>query len=29
MMGGLDYTPAGYRVVTIEGSALTSYHRDR
>jgi len=27
MMGGLDYTPAGYRVVTIEGSALTSYHR--
>ncbi|MBA3451703.1 MAG: metallophosphoesterase, partial [Deltaproteobacteria bacterium] len=27
MMGGLDYTPAGYRVVTIEGGALGSYHR--
>ncbi len=27
MMGGLDYTPAGYRVVTLEGGALSSYHR--
>lgn len=27
MMGGLDYTPAGYRVVTLDGGALSSYHR--
>ncbi len=27
LMGGLDFTPAGYRVVTIDGSHLTSYHR--
>jgi outer membrane protein assembly factor BamB/predicted phosphodiesterase len=27
LMGGLDFTPAGYRVVTIEGGKLTSYHR--
>jgi outer membrane protein assembly factor BamB/predicted MPP superfamily phosphohydrolase len=27
MMGGLDYSPAGYRVVTLDGDTLTSYHR--
>ncbi|MDB4961293.1 MAG: hypothetical protein JWP01_1292 [Myxococcales bacterium] len=27
MMGGLDYAPAGYRVMTLDGGALTSYHR--
>jgi outer membrane protein assembly factor BamB len=28
LMGGLDFTPAGYRVVTIDdGGKLTSYHR--
>jgi outer membrane protein assembly factor BamB len=27
LMGGLDFTPAGYRVVTIEGGKLSSYHR--
>ena len=26
-MGGLDFTPAGYRVVTVDGGKLTSYHR--
>ena len=27
LMGGLDFTPAGYRVVTVDGGKLTSYHR--
>ncbi|HSS00725.1 MAG TPA: PQQ-binding-like beta-propeller repeat protein [Kofleriaceae bacterium] len=27
LMGGLDFTPAGYRVMTIDGGALASYHR--
>ena len=27
LMGGLDFTPAGYRVVTIEDGRLSSYHR--
>ena len=27
LMGGLDFTPAGYRVITIDGSRLGSYHR--
>lgn len=27
IMGGLDFTPAGYRVVTIDAGRLTSYHR--
>lgn len=27
LMGGLDFTPAGYRVVTIDHGRLTSYHR--
>jgi len=27
MMGGLDYTPAGYRIVTLDGGVLTSAHR--
>ena len=27
LMGGLDFTPAGYRVMTIAGGKLTSYHR--
>ncbi|HEY0193540.1 MAG TPA: metallophosphoesterase, partial [Kofleriaceae bacterium] len=27
LMGGLDFTPAGYRVMTIDGGKLTSYHR--
>ena len=27
MMGGLDFTPAGYRVVTLDRGRLTSYHR--
>ncbi|HEV7558003.1 MAG TPA: metallophosphoesterase, partial [Kofleriaceae bacterium] len=27
LMGGLDLTPAGYRVVTIDGGKLSSYHR--
>jgi outer membrane protein assembly factor BamB/predicted phosphodiesterase len=27
LMGGLDFTPAGYRVVTIANGRLTSYHR--
>ena len=27
LMGGLDFTPAGYRVVTIDAGKLTSYHR--
>lgn len=27
LMGGLDLTPAGYRVITIEGGKLSSYHR--
>ncbi len=27
LMGGLDFTPAGYRVVTIDGGVLSSYHR--
>ena len=27
LMGGLDFTPAGYRVITIEAGHLTSYHR--
>jgi outer membrane protein assembly factor BamB len=27
LMGGLDFTPAGYRVVTIEAGKLRSYHR--
>jgi uncharacterized protein (TIGR03382 family) len=27
IMGGLDFTPAGYRVVTIDAGKLRSYHR--
>ncbi|MGE5183199.1 MAG: PQQ-binding-like beta-propeller repeat protein, partial [Acidobacteriota bacterium] len=27
LMGGLDFTPAGYRVVTIDRGKLHSYHR--
>jgi outer membrane protein assembly factor BamB len=27
LMGGLDFTPAGYRVLTIDQGALSSYHR--
>jgi predicted phosphodiesterase len=27
LMGGLDFTPAGYRVFTVDGSRLSSYHR--
>jgi outer membrane protein assembly factor BamB/predicted phosphodiesterase len=27
IMGGLDFTPAGYRVITIDGNRLGSYHR--
>lgn len=27
LMGGLDFTPAGYRVITIDGGRLSSYHR--
>lgn len=27
LMGGLDFTPAGYRVFTVEGDALRSTHR--
>jgi outer membrane protein assembly factor BamB len=27
LMGGLDFTPAGYRVVMIERGRLSSYHR--
>jgi uncharacterized protein (TIGR03382 family) len=27
LMGGLDFTPAGYRVITIDNGKLTSYHR--
>src|SRR6185295_13254099 len=27
LMGGLDFTPAGYRVMTIDRGALASYHR--
>ncbi|MDQ3298708.1 MAG: metallophosphoesterase, partial [Myxococcota bacterium] len=27
LMGGLDFTPAGYRVVTLDGGVLSSYHR--
>jgi outer membrane protein assembly factor BamB len=27
LMGGLDFTPAGYRVVTLDGGRLTSSHR--
>jgi outer membrane protein assembly factor BamB/predicted phosphodiesterase len=27
LMGGLDFTPAGYRVITIDRSGLTTYHR--
>jgi outer membrane protein assembly factor BamB len=27
LMGGLDFTPAGYRVITIDAGKLTSYHR--
>ncbi|HEY1812623.1 MAG TPA: PQQ-binding-like beta-propeller repeat protein [Kofleriaceae bacterium] len=27
LMGGLDFSPAGYRVVTVDGGKLTSYHR--
>ena len=27
LMGGLDFTPGGYRVMTIDHGALTSYHR--
>ncbi|MEO8699449.1 MAG: PQQ-binding-like beta-propeller repeat protein [Kofleriaceae bacterium] len=27
LMGGLDFTPAGYRVVTIDAGRLASYHR--
>ena len=26
-MGGLDFTPAGYRVFTVDGGKLASYHR--
>ncbi|MBS1125014.1 MAG: metallophosphoesterase, partial [Deltaproteobacteria bacterium] len=27
LMGGLDFTPAGYRVVTIDHGRLSTYHR--
>jgi outer membrane protein assembly factor BamB len=27
LMGGLDFTPAGYRVFTVDGGKLASYHR--
>jgi MYXO-CTERM domain-containing protein len=27
LMGGLDFSPAGYRVMTIDHGALTNYHR--
>ena len=27
LMGGLDFTPAGYRVITIDRGAMVSYHR--
>ena len=27
LMGGLDFTPGGYRVMTIDRGALTNYHR--
>jgi outer membrane protein assembly factor BamB/predicted phosphodiesterase len=27
LMGGLDFTPGGYRVMTIDHGALTTYHR--
>ena len=27
LMGGLDFTPGGYRVITISGGRATSYHR--
>jgi outer membrane protein assembly factor BamB/predicted MPP superfamily phosphohydrolase len=27
LMGGLDFTPAGYRVITVDGGRLASYHR--
>ncbi|NVB81344.1 MAG: PQQ-binding-like beta-propeller repeat protein [Kofleriaceae bacterium] len=27
LMGGLDFTPAGYRVITLDGGRLSSYHR--
>ncbi|MGE3456934.1 MAG: PQQ-binding-like beta-propeller repeat protein [Kofleriaceae bacterium] len=27
LMGGLDFTPAGYRVITIDRGGLTAYHR--
>jgi uncharacterized protein (TIGR03382 family) len=27
VMGGLDFTPAGYRVITIDAGRLASYHR--
>ena len=27
LMGGLDFTPAGYRVITVDGGKLSSYHR--
>ncbi len=27
MMGGLDYTPAGYRIVTLDGGVLRATHR--
>ena len=27
LMGGLDFTPAGYRVMTIDRGALANYHR--
>ncbi|HET9627612.1 MAG TPA: PQQ-binding-like beta-propeller repeat protein [Kofleriaceae bacterium] len=27
LMGGLDFTPAGYRVLTLDQGALSSYHR--
>jgi len=27
LMGGLDFTPAGYRVITLDAGRLDSYHR--
>lgn len=27
LMGALDFTPAGYRVITVDGGRLASYHR--
>jgi len=27
VMGGMDFTPAGYRVITIDAGRLTAYHR--